>query len=135
MGLIRDRHIFEGLLEPGQRSDVFQSQSAILSDYRGHQIQFFYINVGGEISRVEAPQWVMSDPELVDLVHSTVYDQCRRSSQYPPYPSVLIEAHEQAVISTEDRRMVEVLVEQALAARGIYYMRSAKDASKKSRGV
>jgi hypothetical protein len=132
---IRDRQLFEGLLRPGERSDIFQSQSAILSHYKEHQIQFFYLDVGGEIARVEAPQWVMSDPEMLDLVHGAVYDQCCRSGQYPPYPPVLIEAHEQAVISTGDRRMVEELVEQALAAQGIYYMRSAKDLSKKSRGV
>jgi hypothetical protein len=132
---IRDRQLFEGLLEPGERSDIFQSQSAILSHYKEHQIQFFYLDVGGEIARVEAPQWVMSDPGLLDLVHATVCDQCRRSGQYPPYPPVLIEAHEQAVISTGDRRMVEGMVERALAAQGIFYMRSAKDQSKKSRGV
>jgi hypothetical protein len=48
---------------------------------------------------------------------------------------VLIEAHEQAVISTGDRRLVNDLVEQALAAQGIYYQRSAKDLSKTRRGV
>jgi hypothetical protein len=132
---VRDRQLFDGLLEPGERSDVFQSQSAILSHYREHQIQFFYLNVGGEIARVEAPQWVMSDPEMMDLVHAAICDQCRRSGQYPPYPPALIEAHEQAVISTGDRRMVEEMVEKALAAQGIFYMRSAKDVSKKSRGV
>jgi hypothetical protein len=132
---IRDRQLFEGLLGPGDRSDLFQSQSAILSHYKEHQIQFFYLDVGGEIARVEAPQWVMSDPEMLDLVHAAICDQCRRSGQYPPYPPVLIEAHEQAVISTGDRRMVEGMVEKALAAQGIFYMRSAKDVSKKSRGV
>jgi len=132
---IRDRQLFEGLLEPGERSDIFQSQSAILSHYREHQIQFFYLDVGGEIARVEAPQWVMGDPEMIDLVHAAICDQCGRSGQYPPYPPALIEAHEQAVISTGDRRMVEEMIEKALAAQGIFYMRSAKDVSKKSRGV
>lgn len=132
---IRDRQLFEGLLRHGDRSDIFQSQSAILTRYKEHRIQFFYMDVGGEIARVEAPQWAMSDPEMLDLIHGTVYDQCRRSGQYPPYPPVLIEAHEQAVISTGDRQMVEAMVEKALAAQGMFYMRSAKDLSKKSRGV
>jgi hypothetical protein len=47
----------------------------------------------------------------------------------------LIEAHEQAVISTGDRQAVENMVEQALADKGIFYVRSAKDRSKRSRGV
>jgi len=135
MGGIRDRQLFYGLLRPGERSDIFESQSAILNQYKDHRIQFFYLEVGGEIARVEAPQWVMSDPDMLDLVHSSVYDQCRRSGQYPPYPPVLIEAHEQAVITTADRNAMSELVEQALAAQGIYYQRSAKDQSKRARGV
>ena len=135
MGGIRDRQLFHGLLRPGERSDIFESQSAILNQYKDHRIQFFYLEVGGEIARVEAPQWVMSDPEMLDLVHSSVYDQCRRGGQYPPYPPALIEAHERAVITMADRRVVSELVEQALAAQGIYYQRSAKDQSKRGRGV
>jgi hypothetical protein len=135
MGTLWDRQIFREILHPGQRSDIFESQSAILNQYREHHIQFFYLDVGGEIARIEAPQWVMNDPQMLDLVHCTVFDQCRRSSQYPPYPAVLIEAHEQAVISTAERQMIEDLVEQAMVASGKLYMRSAKDLSKRSRGV
>jgi hypothetical protein len=135
MGSIRDRQLFGGLLRPGERSDIFESQSAILNQYREHRIQFFYLDVGGEIARVEAPQWVMSDPQMLELVHASIYDQCRRSGQYPPYPPALIEAHEQAVISTAERRTVAEMVEQALAAHGAFYLRSAKDLSKRSRGV
>jgi hypothetical protein len=47
----------------------------------------------------------------------------------------LQEAHEQAVIGTAERRLVEELVEQALAGRGIVYARSAKAYSKRRRGV
>jgi hypothetical protein len=135
IGNVWDRQLFQGLLRRGERSDIFQSQSAILSRYGKHTIQFFYLNVGGEIARVEAPQWVMQDRETLDLVHGVVFDQCRRSGQYPPYPPALIEAHEQAVISTADRQAVEDMVEQVLAAKGIFYIRSAKDRSKRSRGV
>jgi hypothetical protein len=135
MGGIRDRQLFHGLLRPGERSDIFESQSAILNQYKDHRIQFFYMNVGGEIARVEAPQWVMNDPQMLDLVHGSIYDQCQRSGQYPPYPPALIEAHEQAVVTTADRRVVSELVEQALAAQGIFYQRSAKDQSKRGRGV
>jgi len=135
IGGLRDRHLFQGLLEPGDRSDILISQSQILEKYRDHKIQFFYMDVGGEIARIEAPSWVMGDREMLDLVHGVIYDQCQRSSQYPPYPPVLIEAHEQAVISTGERQMVENIVEQVLAAQGHDYIRSAKDRSKRSRGV
>jgi hypothetical protein len=135
MGSLRDRQLFDGLLRPGERSDIFESQSAILERYREHHIQFFYLDVGGEIVRIEAPQWVMNDPQMLDLVHSALFDQCQRSGQYPPYPPALIEAHEQAVISTADRQAVQQMIEQALAECGVFYLRSAKDRSKRSRGV
>ena len=86
--------------------------------------------MGGEVVRIEAPQWVMRDGKMVDLLHALVHDQCWRSPDYPPYPPALQEAHEQAVITTAERRLVEELAE-----RGIVYARSAKDRSKRRRGV
>jgi hypothetical protein len=130
-----DRQLFDGLLQDGERSDIFESKSAILDRYGDHRIQFLYMNVGGEIARVEAPQWVMRDAEMLELVQAVIYDQCQRSGGYPPYPPALQEAHEQAVIGTAERRWVEELVEQALAERGIVYTRSAKAYSKRRRGV
>jgi len=135
LNTIRDRHLFAGLLSEGERSDLFESSSAILEKYRDHRIQFFYVNVGGEIARVEAPGWVTEDKERLNLLHAIVMDQCRRSGNYPPYPPVLVEAHEQAVITTADRRLVQELVERALADRGHTYLRSAKDRSKRTRAV
>lgn len=130
-----DRQLFDGLLQDGERSDVFESRSAILERYGDHRIQFFYMNVGGEIARIEAPQWVMGDTEMLERVQAVIYDQCQRSGGYPPYPPALQEAHEQAVIGTAERRLVEELVEQALADQGIVYARSAKAYSKRRRGV
>jgi hypothetical protein len=130
-----DRQLFNGLLQDGERSDVFESRSAILEKYGDHRIQFFYMNVGGEIARIEAPQWIMREAGMLERVQAVVYDQCQRSGGYPPYPPALQEAHEQAVIGTAERRLVEELVEQALAERGIVYTRSAKAYSKRRRGV
>jgi len=135
LGIALDRQLFEGLLEEGWRSDVFESTSAILKQYESHRIQFFYFNVGGEVVRIEAPQWVMRDGGMLNLVHALVYDQCQRSPDYPPYPPALQEAHERAVITAAERQLVEELVERALAERGIVYARSAKDRSKRRRGV
>jgi hypothetical protein len=135
LGTVWDRELLEGLLQEGWRSDVFESTSAILDHYGSHRIQFFYLNVGGEVVRIEAPQWVMRDGRMLDLAHALVYDQCQRSPDYPPYPPALQEAHEQAVITAAEGRLVEELVERALAERGIVYARSAKDRSKRRRGV
>jgi hypothetical protein len=131
---ILDRQLF-GFLGSGERSDIFESTSAILNQYGVHRIQFFYVEVGGEVVRIEAPQWVMRNSEMLDLVQALVYDQCRRSGVTPPYPPALQEAHEQTVISTTDRWLVEGLVEKALARKGIIYTKSAKDRSKRRRAV
>ncbi len=135
IGTLVDRQLFQGLLAPGERSDIFESQSAILEQYGEHRVQFAYLNVGGEIARLEAPRWVMQDHDMLGRVHSAVYDQCQRSAQYPPYPAALIEAHEAAVISTSDRQAVEELMTRLFASKGYPYLRSAKDRSKRSRGV
>jgi hypothetical protein len=77
----------------------------------------------------------MQNAGMLELVQAVIYDQCQRSGGYLPYPPALQEAHEQAVIGTAERRLVEELVEQALAERGVVYARSAKAYSKRRRGV
>ncbi|HEX5504318.1 MAG TPA: DNA double-strand break repair nuclease NurA [Thermomicrobiales bacterium] len=129
-----DRQLFEHIarLAPGERSDVYASTSKILRDYGEHAIHFFYLHTGVEIARVEIPAWVAQHRPSLDLLHAALYDQCRRGRGYP---SVLQEAHEQAVIHGDERRVVEQLVEEALARLGVVMLRSAKDASKRSRFV
>jgi len=131
---IRDRELFAFLAE-GERSELFGSSSQILEEYGEHRVDFFYVNVGGEIARIEVPQWVGSDVELLGLLHAAICDQCQRSPGFPPYPPVLLEAHEQAVITAAERRLVEGMVDQALARHGQRIVRSAKDDSKRRRGV
>jgi hypothetical protein len=131
---IRDRELL-GFLEEGERSDVFDSKSAILDQYGPHRVRFFYMNVGGEVVRLEAPRWMTGDSQMLSLAQTLVYDQCRRSAVYPPYPPALQEAHEQAIISGADRRLVQRLVERSLAEQGIVYNSSAKSGSKRRRGV
>lgn len=131
---VPDRHLFEHVarLQPGDRSDVYRSRSKILQHYREHAIHFFYLHTGTEIARVEIPEWVAKHPPHLDLIHALIYDQCLRGRGYP---SVLQEAHEQAVIGVEERRAVETLVEEALARLGITMLRSAKDTSKRARFI
>jgi hypothetical protein len=134
LAAIPDRDLF-AFLPKGGRSEVFGSSSQVLEDYGDHRVEFFYINVGDEIVRIEVPQWVTADATLLDLVHATAWDQCRRSSAVPPYPPALLEAHEQAVIDTTERRIVEEMVEKVLGLHGKRIVRSAKDHSKRRRGV
>lgn len=131
---MHDRELL-GFLGEGERSELFGSSSQILEEYGNHRIDFFYLNVGGEIVRVEVPQWVGSDAALLEFVHAAINDQCQRSSCFPPYPPALLEAHEQAVITARERRLVEEIIDRALGQQGQRLIHSAKDDSKRRRGV
>jgi hypothetical protein len=132
---VTDRELFETVarLRPGERSQVFASTSRILDRYGpDFHICFFYLHTGTEIARVEVPRWVAADSDLLDFTHAAVFDQCDRGGGYP---SALQEAHELAVIREDERRAVEIMVEESLARRGIIPHRSAKDGSKRGRFI
>jgi GNAT superfamily N-acetyltransferase len=133
---ITDRWLFERLLQPGERSDLFISSSKIINQYRqrdpDHAIFFFYLHTGREVARVEIPRWVAADRDHLDLVHAAVYDQAVRGQGYP---TALQEAHEAAVIHADERQLVERLIEEAMARAGMTMRRSAKDTSKRWRGL
>jgi hypothetical protein len=132
---VTDRYVIEQVanLQPGERSAAFPSESKILSRYHAkHRVWFCYVHTGREIARVEVPRWVADDPELLDRVHAIVWDQAQLGRGYPV---ALQEAHEQAVLSMGDRRLVEETVERVLASQGVVVTRTGKDGSKRGRFV
>ena len=132
MGVV-DRDLFWEVLEPGQRSAVFGSSSALVANhYAGHEVHFFYVHAGVEIGRVEIPVWVADDERLLDLTHSLVLDQCARG---PGYPVALMEAHEQAVITASDRRLFAEQLMSALEEQSLPAYTSEKSRSKRLRWI
>ncbi len=130
---IRDRELFAGILGEGERSALFITQSSVVGKrYGEHRIYFYYINVDEEIARVEIPEWVARNDELLSLTHTLILDQCRRGHGYPV---ALSEAHEQAVVTGADRENFWQLVETALADEKIPTFTSAKARSKNTRWV
>ena len=130
---VRDRDLFTHILEDGQRSPLFISQSFILDRYPGEQrVYFFYLRVDDEIARIEVPRWVALDARRLELVHSLVLDQCRRGQGYPV---ALSEAHEQAVLTAADRESFRQLIELSLAEENLPAATSAKSRSKRTRWV
>jgi hypothetical protein len=136
---VTDRYLFGDIeqLGDGERSAIFSSTSKVLDRYAelgggDLKIDYFYLNAGYEIGRVELPRWVSRRPELVELVHWVVYDQCRLGRGYPV---ALQEAHEQAVLSTADRLLMEIAIERELARHDIVLTHSGKDGSKRGRFV
>jgi len=130
---VQDRELFINLLTPGERSAVFVSQSSVVVKHYGvHQVHFFYLRVEDEIARIEVPQWVAMDENLLNLVHTLALDQCRRGRGYPV---ALSEAHEKAVVTGADRENFWQLVESSLVDEKIPSLSSAKSRSKRTRWI
>jgi hypothetical protein len=125
------------LLGPGlsrwQRSAVFRVRSNVHDlYYAGHHVYFFLLHVGEELARVEVPEWVAQDRASLDGIHAALVDQCAKGFGYP---AVLARADDRAVISLNDRTVLEMLVRQELARRGIEARPSAKLVRKQVRTV
>ncbi len=126
-----DRVIFRTLLKPGQRSALFVSSSPFNRRLRARsdelQVAFFYINVGAAneptLARVELPCWVANDASEVEQLHYAIWDQCRAPGRYP---YVLARAHEVAVVSQEQRGVLEDMLARAMLAQGLAPTASAK---------
>ncbi|MEK7353403.1 MAG: DNA double-strand break repair nuclease NurA, partial [Chloroflexota bacterium] len=130
---VQDRWLFENILGQGERSALFISQSSVVRKHYGeHRVYFFYLRADDEIARVEIPQWVATDKNLLNLTHSLVLDQCRRGQGYPV---ALSEAHEQAVVTMGDRENFWALVESSLVDEKMPNPSSGKSQSKRMRWV
>ena len=133
MAGVRDRDIFSELLEEGERSELFISPSKVVKEHYGdHRVYFFYLNTGNEIARIEIPQWVAQNKQLLNLTHSLVLDQCHRGHGYPV---ALSEAHEQAVVTGTDRINFWTLVESEMIEAHMQETDSAKSLSKRTRWI
>ena len=130
---VTDRELFSDLLDDGERSVLFISQSSIVKERYGvHRVHFCYLKVDDEIVRIEIPEWVAMDESRLGLVHTLVLDQCRRGYGYPV---ALAEAHEQAVITGADRENFRQLAEMLMAEERMPTTASAKSRSKRTRWV
>ena len=112
--LLTDPDLFMNILAPGQRSAIFAVRGKNFDTYHraGHGIHFFYLNVSRrqaepQIARVEIPAWLAADPSSVDILHAALVRQSRLTGGYP---YVLARAHELAIISSEEREAVDMML-------------------------
>ena len=123
-----DRELFQEILEPYSRSPVYKTTPTAAQEYYGeHQVYFYYLNSGNEIARVEIPQWVASNNDLLELGHSLIVEQCKKGQGYPV---AISESHEQAVINGSDRQVFHNMVLEALERQGLSSYTSEKERSK-----
>ena len=128
-----DRDLFEVLLEPGHRSPLYRSSHLAARFALGlatgqEWSHFYYLNGGAEIARVEVPDWLADDPELLALGHAMLVKQCQLGLGYPV---AISEAHEQAVITGHDREEFRRMILMLLEQRGLPSPESAKSFSKR----
>jgi len=114
---INDIHIMQHFLPLNHRSTVFFYRNNILTNDSCEDIIpcFFYYNVGFEIVRVEIPFWVGKDNDLVSKIASLVLDQVIKGNGYP---TILTEAHHQAVVKKQDREFFYHLIEKE--SKGVF---------------
>ncbi len=124
---LKDNIIFKNRLRESERSVIMTSKSKVLKSYGDHDIRMFYLNVGSETARVEIPAWAAEDDSMLNLIHAVCYDQAVKGRGYPV---VLSEAHEHAVIRSQERTVFYELLERSLIKHGAQITRSAKRLSK-----
>ena len=114
---LRDSTLWEAILQPGQRSGLWRSQSRILQWYPPEdQVCFCYVHVGTEVARVEFPFWVAQDRQILDQSLSILLGQVDKGFGYPV---AIAEAHNQAVVRGGDRARFFALLEQQMVKAGL----------------
>ena len=126
-----DRDLFQSSLPQGFRSPTYLTNSSVSQQHYSdrQQVNFYYLNVGEEIARVEVPRWVAEDETLLALGHSLILDQCRRGQGYPV---AISESHEQAVLTGNDRQIFKDMLARYLEESGLPSCTSEKERSKRT---
>lgn len=123
---LRDRHLFNAILQPGERSAVMVQNSPRNFAYRqrgvSYEIAFFYVRVGDHrrsaIARVDIPMWVARDKDAVNDLHALLLAQSTMQGRNP-YPYALTRADELAYVSSKDKRKLDELINIELRRKGI----------------
>lgn len=131
LSIIKDADIFKIILRKGERSAIFRSNAPILNLYKA-PIYFFFLNVGSEVVRIEIPEFIAFDNDLLEKTCALILSQ---SNKGEGYPVVLKEAHEQAVIKSSERVFIEELFIDFLRKKGIIFNQNYKFLSKKIRNI
>lgn len=127
---VMDAALFRQVLNFGHRSPAFRAVLREPQKLAQHidEINYIYLKTSYEIIRLEFQTWLLLQPETLERALAIVLDQCVRGDGYPP---VLMEAHESAVLRTEDRLLLRLMLEE----NGLLEPESEKGRSKRIRGI
>lgn len=128
-GLFRD-------LAPGERTVLFAATSEINKNFddAGQRICFCYMNVASEpgekralIVRIETPQWIADDPARLAAALAAVWSDCGLLG----YPYLLTRAHELALVSRQEKDLLEQMLGTEMMRWEMRVEESAKAATKR----
>jgi hypothetical protein len=123
---IQDKHLFNQVLESGERSPVFKVINPILQE-ANLDISCFYLKLGPtNVVRIEFPSKILSDKGVIQMIHKAVLLQ---SVLGGGYPYAMTRAHEMSVLSVSDRMDIEASIAKILNIP-LEYLYSRKQVSK-----
>lgn len=135
---LKDIHLFNSVLRPGERSAIMVQNSPRNLEYKAgpgggasYEVAFFYLKTSSgyqsALARVDIPMWVARDKQAVDELHALLVAQCAMQGRNP-YPYALTRADELAVVTGRDKQKLEDMINVELRKRGVEPVRfTAKD--------
>jgi hypothetical protein len=129
---LRDGALWNRLLKVGECSPLWKSQARILQEYGEHQVYFCYLHVGTEIARIEMPAWTALDVEMRSQALQIILAQVQKGYGYPV---ALAEAHNQAVVTSSDRRRFFAILEQQMVKSGLRNVTTSYKESRKRSSI
>jgi hypothetical protein len=120
---VTDLWMFSQILGEHERSAVFALQAKSAEKYKGAlAIHFFYINVGNKkhpkIARVDAPLWVVENPDMLNALHSVLVEQSKVMGNSQQFPYLLHRAHEIAVVTHREKEEIDRLLSRDILSSG-----------------
>ncbi len=107
---LNDANLASCFLSQGTRSPLFLNKNiAQLITQKTIQPYFCYLATRWEIVRIEMPYYIAKNPTFFEPIFAIIYDQIEKGLGYPV---PLAEAHEQAVITGNDRNFFYSLLKQ-----------------------
>ena len=119
---LTDARLMGVMLAPGERTPWFKrhNQSQSIHSRADQEIWFCYLNLGQvnkpSIARIEVPKWFAEQQNEIMLLQNVLLHQAYALNGYP---YVLARAHEQALVTTQDKAAFDAILERTLMEQGI----------------
>jgi len=113
---VRDAALMRYALRPGERSALFMHGSPRNEPFEKARmgIYFFFLRLNGEVLRVELPEWIARDPDMVDVVHASVVEDSKQLK----YPYTLAQTDKQVRITFDVAQALQAKAEAVYIQHG-----------------